>query len=104
MTIKFRCPKCDRKYIDWGAEKLGYLCPDCKEELSEIGMEEADSKTPSLKSGKAKAKAKTKPKAKTKAKAKAAPAEKSEDISIDLDDTNGDSGGADDDAVVESGD
>ncbi|MFM1921708.1 MAG: hypothetical protein RLZZ303_3342 [Candidatus Hydrogenedentota bacterium] len=27
MAVKYECPKCGRRYIDWGAEKLGYKCP-----------------------------------------------------------------------------
>ena len=62
MTTKYRCPKCERKFVDWGAEKLGFKCPECDEtELSPISMEAPV---------KAKAKAKGKAKAKTKAKAK----------------------------------
>jgi predicted nucleic acid-binding Zn-ribbon protein len=57
MAIKFRCPKCGRKYIDWGAEKLAFQCPECKEELLEIGLEDTEAKAPSLKSSKAKVKA-----------------------------------------------
>jgi len=25
---KYYCPKCHRKFIDWGAEKLGFKCPN----------------------------------------------------------------------------
>jgi predicted nucleic acid-binding Zn-ribbon protein len=63
MTVKYRCPKCERKFVDWGAEKLGFKCPECDDtELSAISMEVPV---------KAKAKAKSKSKAKSKAKAKA---------------------------------
>ena len=68
MAVKFQCPKCGKKYIDWGADKLGFQCPDCKEELLEIGMEvesTANSK-PSLKRKKSPA---TKKKAAAKKKA-----------------------------------
>lgn len=27
MTIKYECPKCNRKFTEWGAEKLGFRCP-----------------------------------------------------------------------------
>lgn len=27
MSAKYECPKCGRKFTDWGAEKLGYKCP-----------------------------------------------------------------------------
>ena len=29
MPVKYECPKCKRRFVDWGAEKLSYLCPDC---------------------------------------------------------------------------
>ena len=55
MAVKYECPKCGKKYIDWGAEKLGFQCADCKEELLEIGLEsKAPAKAkPSLKRKKA---------------------------------------------------
>lgn len=27
MAIKYECPKCGRKFTEWGAEKLGFKCP-----------------------------------------------------------------------------
>ncbi|HOV61055.1 MAG TPA: hypothetical protein PK349_08340 [Candidatus Hydrogenedentes bacterium] len=27
MAGKYYCPKCHRKFIDWGAEKVGFRCP-----------------------------------------------------------------------------
>lgn len=51
MPVKYSCPKCDRRFVDWGAEKLGFKCPDCKDqELRRIGavVEEA-AKRPTLK-------------------------------------------------------
>lgn len=27
MAIKYECPKCGRRFADWGAEKLGFKCP-----------------------------------------------------------------------------
>ncbi len=27
MTVKYYCPKCGRRFVDWGAEKLGFKCP-----------------------------------------------------------------------------
>ena len=27
MAVKYYCPKCGRRFVDWGAEKLGYKCP-----------------------------------------------------------------------------
>lgn len=35
MALKYECPKCGRKFTEWGAEKLGYKCPNdqwCKHE------------------------------------------------------------------------
>jgi hypothetical protein len=51
MAVKFHCRKCGKRFIDWGAEKLGFKCPDCEnEELVRVGA--ADDKVvrkPSLK-------------------------------------------------------
>lgn len=33
MPVKYHCPKCDRRFVDWGAEKLGFKCPDCVDEV-----------------------------------------------------------------------
>ena len=53
MASKYLCPQCERKFIDWGAEKLGFKCPDCEDtELKEIGFEpaaKAKKKKPTLK-------------------------------------------------------
>jgi len=27
MPVKFQCAKCNRRFADWGAEKLGFKCP-----------------------------------------------------------------------------
>lgn len=27
MAVKYYCPKCGRRFVDWGAEKLGFKCP-----------------------------------------------------------------------------
>ena len=27
MSVKYQCPKCNRRFSDWGAEKLGFKCP-----------------------------------------------------------------------------
>ncbi len=32
MPIKFHCPKCDARYVEWGAEKLGFKCPHCEDQ------------------------------------------------------------------------
>ncbi len=70
MPVKYICQKCAKRYVDWGAEKLKYRCPDCEDsELVRASEHEAPKK-------KAKAslkrKSRKKPKAaKAKAKAKA---------------------------------
>jgi hypothetical protein len=28
MTEKYQCPNCGRCFVDWGAKKLSFLCPD----------------------------------------------------------------------------
>lgn len=37
MAVKYQCPKCDRRFLDWGAEKLGFKCPTCSEDLLRVG-------------------------------------------------------------------
>jgi DNA-directed RNA polymerase subunit RPC12/RpoP len=38
MSVKYQCPKCGKRFVDWGAEKLGYKCPNCpEEELVRLG-------------------------------------------------------------------
>ncbi len=38
MAVKYHCRKCGKRFIDWGAEKLGFKCPECEnEELVRIG-------------------------------------------------------------------
>ncbi len=32
MAVKYHCPKCEKRFIDWGAEKLKFKCPDCEDE------------------------------------------------------------------------
>lgn len=52
MAVKYACSKCEKRYIDWGAEKLGFKCPDCDgEELKLVGHEitATAKKKPSLK-------------------------------------------------------
>lgn len=52
MAIKYFCPKCDRKFVEWGAEKLGFKCPSCTDEtLLKVGFnpEEKVAKKPTLK-------------------------------------------------------
>ena len=50
--IKYYCPKCDRRFIEWGAQKLGFKCPSCiSEDLLRVGAtgDEKAGKKPSLK-------------------------------------------------------
>ncbi|NUM55070.1 MAG: hypothetical protein HUU46_15600 [Candidatus Hydrogenedentes bacterium] len=28
MAVKYVCPKCNRRFTQWGAEKYGFKCPD----------------------------------------------------------------------------
>lgn len=51
MAVKFHCRKCGKRFVDWGAEKLAYKCPDCEdEELVRIGSTDDKAvKRPSLK-------------------------------------------------------
>ena len=52
MAVKYSCAQCERKFIDWGAEKLGFQCPDCDgAELKPITFEPAAKakKKPTLK-------------------------------------------------------
>ena len=77
MAVKYHCPKCEKRYVEWGAEKLGFKCPECDgEALLLVGQ--ADAK-PAPKKPKLKRKSKSKSKAKSKAKAKAKAKAKVED-------------------------
>jgi len=41
MAIKYHCRKCGKRFVEWGAEKLGHKCPDCEnEELVPAGQSE----------------------------------------------------------------
>lgn len=64
MPLKYYCPKCNKRYVDWGAEKLDYKCPDCDgKALCRVGAQpESEAAAPSL--------SKAVPKRKTKAKEK----------------------------------
>ena len=59
MPVKYYCRNCSKRYVEWGAEKLGFRCPDCEdEELVRVGGGEGPSKTtakPSLRLRTAKA-------------------------------------------------
>lgn len=89
MPLKYYCPKCSKRYVDWGAEKLAFKCPDCDgETLYRVGTQPEGedgkpslSKTAAKRKTKAKAKAKAKPKA--KAKAEVAPVEVDDDLVLD---------------------
>ena len=72
MASKYICSQCERKFVDWGAEKLEFKCPDCDDSpLEVIGFTPAAKakakKKPSLKKRAVKKKA-TKKKAATKKK------------------------------------
>ncbi len=47
MPGKYECPKCGRKFTEWGAEKLGFKCPHDKwcppDATGEIELVPADS-------------------------------------------------------------
>ncbi len=96
MPLKYYCPKCSKRYVEWGAEKLAFKCPDCEDvTLYRVGtLPEGEDGKPSLSKTAAKRKAKAKPKAKAKAKAKAkvkaeiAPADIDDDLSLDVVDTD----------------
>lgn len=46
MPVKYHCPKCERRFVDWGAEKLGFKCPACpNEELVRVGANEGQTLT-----------------------------------------------------------
>ncbi len=61
MAVKYTCPKCGRRFTEWGAEKLGFKCPkddNCPKEvyddieLVRMGMsEDRVIKKPSLRKG-----------------------------------------------------
>ncbi|MCX8065503.1 MAG: hypothetical protein N3G21_10080 [Candidatus Hydrogenedentes bacterium] len=38
-NIKYICPKCGRKFVEWGAKKLDFKCPHCQDtELQRMGI------------------------------------------------------------------
>ncbi len=37
MAVKYQCAKCEKRFIEWGAEKLEFMCPDCNEKLELMG-------------------------------------------------------------------
>ena len=64
MVLKYECPKCERRFVDWGAEKLDFKCPDCIEKLECLGMgQDSQKRKPKLKRKSAKKKPAKKKKA-----------------------------------------
>ena len=55
MGVKYSCTKCDKRFVEWGAEKIksGEGCPDCNGEFLElVGFDAAQTalkKKPALK-------------------------------------------------------
>jgi hypothetical protein len=58
MPVKYECPKCGRRFAEWGAEKMGFHCPvdewcpkDASEDIQFVkaGSAEAGGRAPSLK-------------------------------------------------------
>lgn len=50
MPVKYQCPKCERRYVEWGAQKFNFKCPHCvSEELMRLGAIEQSSSRSSLK-------------------------------------------------------
>ncbi len=51
MPVKYHCARCGKRFVDWGAEKVGFRCPDCEDEdLVRIGSpEDRSTKKTSLK-------------------------------------------------------
>ncbi|HPO15368.1 MAG TPA: hypothetical protein PLI09_18135 [Candidatus Hydrogenedentes bacterium] len=38
MPVKYQCPKCERRFVEWGAQKLNFKCPTCPNvELVKMG-------------------------------------------------------------------
>lgn len=38
-TIKYFCPKCGKKFVEWGAQKFNFMCPTCHDvQLERIGI------------------------------------------------------------------
>lgn len=37
MAVKYQCPKCDRRFVEWGAQKLEFKCPNDGEDLLRVG-------------------------------------------------------------------
>jgi len=56
MPVKYQCPSCDKRFVDWGAAKFGFKCPDCEDtELVRLGLhDDRVAPPPTLKRGKPK--------------------------------------------------
>ena len=37
MAVKYQCPKCDRRFVEWGAQKTAFKCPNDGEDLLRVG-------------------------------------------------------------------
>lgn len=50
MPVKYECPKCEKRFVDWGAEKLRFKCPTCiGEQLVRVGsLEDRPVRKPTL--------------------------------------------------------
>lgn len=50
MPVKFECPKCEKRFVEWGAQKLNFQCPTCAgEPLVRVGTaDDRPVKRPSL--------------------------------------------------------
>ncbi len=47
MPVKFQCPKCERRFVEWGAQKLNFKCPNCAgQELLRVGSAEGHALQP----------------------------------------------------------
>jgi len=105
MGLKYHCPKCGKRYIEWGAEKLGFRCPDCDdEELVRVGVsEEKAAKKPTLKRTVRKATPKPRPVVAENDETEVDLHEVDADQDHDEDDLDEDVEGADEDLDEESG-
>lgn len=53
MAVKYQCPKCGRRFTEWGAEKLGFKCPqdefcpkDATDDIELVPAGQGEEKTP----------------------------------------------------------
>lgn len=90
MAVKYHCPKCDKRYVEWGAKKLDFQCPDCEEEkLVQIGSENSPSGTKAKAKAKAKAKKASLKRRKTKSAVVADPVLKPNENELNGNDPQG---------------